>query len=98
MPLKVVVELQIHAVSCPGVYLTEKNDVYLHVCILGQCKETDCLPPIFPLLFRERMWFEKIFENATDPVAVVEQLEKSVAKIQLSELISSEQELSESDA
>ncbi|XP_044302145.1 spermatogenesis associated 6-like protein [Varanus komodoensis] len=92
MPLKVVVELQIHAVSCPGVYLTEKNDVYLHVCILGQCKETDCLPPIFPLLFRERMWFEKIFENATDPVAVVEQLEKSVAKIQLSELISSEKE------
>ncbi|XP_061485222.1 spermatogenesis associated 6-like protein isoform X2 [Rhineura floridana] len=76
MPLKVVVELQIHAVSCPGVYLTEKSDVYLHVCILGQCKETDCLRPIFPLLFHEKMWFEKVFENATDPIAVVELLEK----------------------
>ncbi|XP_042308268.1 spermatogenesis associated 6-like protein isoform X2 [Sceloporus undulatus] len=92
MPLKVVVELQVHAVSCPGVYLTEKSDVYLHVCILGQCKETDCLPPIFPLLFHEKMWFEKIFEKATDPVAVVELLEKNVTKIRLSELIPSENE------
>ncbi|XP_066468677.1 spermatogenesis associated 6-like protein [Tiliqua scincoides] len=92
MPLKVVVELQIHAVTCPGVYLMEKNDVYLHVSILGQCKETDCRPPIFPLLFREKLWFEKVFEKATDPVAVVELLEKNVTKFQLSELISSEEE------
>ncbi|KAG8130588.1 hypothetical protein E2320_017159 [Naja naja] len=52
MPLKVVVELQIHA-----------------------CKETDCIPPVFPLLFHEKMWFEKVFENATDPITVVEMLE-----------------------
>ncbi|XP_070598712.1 spermatogenesis associated 6-like protein isoform X2 [Erythrolamprus reginae] len=90
MPLKVVVELQIHAVSCPGVYLTEKNDVYLTVCILGQCKETDCIPPMFPLLFHEKMWFEKVFENATDPITVVELLEKNVAKFRLSELIPSD--------
>ncbi|XP_070791665.1 spermatogenesis associated 6-like protein [Pituophis catenifer annectens] len=90
MPLKVVVELQIHAVSCPGVYLTEKNDVYLTVCILGQCKETDCIPPVFPLLFHEKMWFEKVFENATDPITVVELLEKNVAKFRLSELIPSD--------
>ncbi|KAH0628307.1 hypothetical protein JD844_009259 [Phrynosoma platyrhinos] len=38
------------------------------------------------------MWFEKIFENATDPVAVVELLEKNVTKIRLSELIPSEKE------
>ncbi|XP_061485241.1 spermatogenesis associated 6-like protein isoform X4 [Rhineura floridana] len=92
MPLKVVVELQIHAVSCPGVYLTEKSDVYLHVCILGQCKETDCLRPIFPLLFHEKMWFEKVFENATDPIAVVELLEKNVTRFRLSELVPSERE------
>ncbi|XP_026531540.1 spermatogenesis associated 6-like protein [Notechis scutatus] len=90
MPLKVVVELQIHAVSCPGVYLTEKNDVYLTVCVLGQCKETDCIPPVFPLLFHEKMWFEKVFENATDPITVVELLEKNVAKFRLSELIPSD--------
>ncbi|KAL8203200.1 UNVERIFIED_CONTAM: hypothetical protein K2H54_044413 [Gekko kuhli] len=74
-------------VSCPGVYLTEKNDVYLTVCLLGQSKESDCLPPIFPLLFHEKMWFEKVFEKAIDPVDVVEQLEKNVTKFRLSELI-----------
>ncbi|XP_033029252.1 spermatogenesis associated 6-like protein [Lacerta agilis] len=89
MPLKVVVELQIHAVSCPGVYLTDKNDVYLHVCILGQCKETESLRPIFPLLFHEKMWFEKVFEKARDPVAVVEQLERNVTKFRLVEVVRS---------
>ncbi|XP_072848249.2 spermatogenesis associated 6-like protein isoform X1 [Pogona vitticeps] len=92
MPLKVVVELQIHAISCPGVYLTEKKDVYLHVGLLGQCKETGCLPPIFPLLFHEKMWFEKVFEKATDPVTVVELLAKNVTQFRLSELIPSERE------
>uniref|UniRef100_A0A452GR89 Spermatogenesis-associated protein 6 N-terminal domain-containing protein n=1 Tax=Gopherus agassizii TaxID=38772 RepID=A0A452GR89_9SAUR len=75
MPLKVVVELQIHAVTCPGVFLPEKHDIYLSVCIMGQYKETECLPPIFPLLFHEKMWFEKVFESAVDPAAVTEMLE-----------------------
>ncbi|XP_053153973.1 spermatogenesis associated 6-like protein isoform X2 [Hemicordylus capensis] len=92
MPLKVVVELQIHAVSCPGVYLPERNDVYLHVSILGQCKETDSLPPIFPLFFHEKMWFEKVFEKATDPAAVVELLERNVTRFRLSEMLPSEED------
>ncbi|XP_048358799.1 spermatogenesis associated 6-like protein isoform X3 [Sphaerodactylus townsendi] len=92
MPLKVVVELQIHAVTCPGVYLTEKNDVYLTVCILGQSKETESLPSIFPLLFHEKMWFEKVFEKAKDPIAVVELLGRNVTKFRLSELIPTERE------
>ncbi|XP_067171745.1 spermatogenesis associated 6-like protein isoform X4 [Apteryx mantelli] len=76
MPLKVGVELQIHAVTCPGVFLPEKHDIYLSVCILGQYKETECLPPVFPLLFHEKMLFEKVFESAVDPAAVTEMLER----------------------
>ncbi|XP_048358798.1 spermatogenesis associated 6-like protein isoform X2 [Sphaerodactylus townsendi] len=83
MPLKV---------TCPGVYLTEKNDVYLTVCILGQSKETESLPSIFPLLFHEKMWFEKVFEKAKDPIAVVELLGRNVTKFRLSELIPTERE------
>ncbi|XP_030423350.1 spermatogenesis associated 6-like protein isoform X3 [Gopherus evgoodei] len=93
MPLKVVVELQIHAVTCPGVFLPEKHDIYLSVCIMGQYKETECLPPIFPLLFHEKMWFEKVFESAVDPAAVTEMLESNVTTFGLIQLISSEPKL-----
>ncbi|XP_075787748.1 spermatogenesis associated 6-like protein isoform X3 [Pelodiscus sinensis] len=89
MPLKVVVELQIHAVTCPGVFLPEKHDIYLSVCILGQYKETECLPPIFPLLFHEKMWFEKVFDSAVDPAAVTEMLESNLTTFGLIQLVSS---------
>ncbi|XP_074984867.1 spermatogenesis associated 6-like protein isoform X3 [Caretta caretta] len=89
MPLKVVVELQIHAVTCPGVVLPEKHDIYLSVCIMGQYKETECLPPIFPLLFHEKMWFEKVFESAVDPAAVTEMLESNITTFGLLQLVSS---------
>ncbi|XP_076219013.1 spermatogenesis associated 6-like protein [Aptenodytes patagonicus] len=75
MPLKVVVELQVQAVTCPGVFLPEKHDVFLSECILGQHKETESLRPVFPLLFHEKMCFEKVFESAIDPAAVTEMLE-----------------------
>uniref|UniRef100_A0A8C4KC14 Spermatogenesis-associated protein 6 N-terminal domain-containing protein n=1 Tax=Dromaius novaehollandiae TaxID=8790 RepID=A0A8C4KC14_DRONO len=68
-------EVDCKAVTCPGVFLPEKHDIYLSVCILGQYKETECLPPVFPLLFHEKMLFEKVFESAVDPAAVTEMLE-----------------------
>ncbi|KAM8792587.1 spermatogenesis associated 6-like protein [Eudromia elegans] len=89
MPLRVAVELQVQAVTCPGVFLPEKQDVYLSVCILGQHKETECLPPVFPLLFNEKMFFEKVFESAVDPAAVTEMLESLVTKFELIQLSSS---------
>ncbi|XP_056378248.1 spermatogenesis associated 6-like protein [Hyla sarda] len=86
MPLKVVVELQIHAVTCPGVFLPDKDDVFLNVSILGQSKETRSLPAVFPLLFHEKMRFEKVFQKALDPAAVVESLEKRTAGFELIQL------------
>ncbi|KAM9250947.1 LOW QUALITY PROTEIN: spermatogenesis associated 6-like protein [Cariama cristata] len=73
MPRKVVVELQVPAVTCPSMFLPEKHHIFLSV-ILGQHKET-CLPPVFPLLFHEKMSFEKVFESVIDPAAVTEMLE-----------------------
>ncbi|XP_078533523.1 spermatogenesis associated 6-like protein isoform X2 [Lissotriton helveticus] len=86
MPLKVQVELQIQAVTCPGVFLPEKDDIYLSVSMLDQWKETECLPPVFPLLFHEKMKFEKVFEDVTDPAAVAELLECEIVKFELTQL------------
>ncbi|XP_068091744.1 spermatogenesis associated 6-like protein isoform X2 [Hyperolius riggenbachi] len=83
MPLKVVVELQVHAVTCPGVFLPDKNDIFLNVYLLGQCKETRCLPAVFPLLFHEKMRFEKVFQKHVDPAAVADILEKHAAGFEL---------------
>ncbi|KAI3375856.1 hypothetical protein L3Q82_004133 [Scortum barcoo] len=47
------------AVSCPGVHLSAKDDVYLSMCFMGQYRQSECLPAVFPLLFHEKMTFEK---------------------------------------
>ncbi|XP_073908041.1 spermatogenesis associated 6-like protein isoform X3 [Castor canadensis] len=75
MPLEVAVELQVRAVSCPGVFLQEKQDVYLGVYLLNQYLETDCFPSVFPIVIQQSMRFEKVFENAIDPGAVADLLE-----------------------
>uniref|UniRef100_A0A667H4H1 Spermatosis associated 6 like n=1 Tax=Lynx canadensis TaxID=61383 RepID=A0A667H4H1_LYNCA len=59
MPLEVVVELQIRAISCPGVFLPDKQDVYLGVYLLNQYLETDCFPSVFPIMIQQSMRFEK---------------------------------------
>ncbi|KAM4807967.1 spermatogenesis associated 6-like protein [Rhinophrynus dorsalis] len=83
MPLKVVIELQIHAVTCPGVFLQEKDDLFLSVSLLGQCKDTASLPAIFPLLYHEKMRFEKVFHKAVDPATVAQLLENHTASFEL---------------
>ncbi|XP_004677694.1 PREDICTED: spermatogenesis associated 6-like protein [Condylura cristata] len=59
MPLEVVVELQVRAISCPGVFLPGKQDVYLGIYFLNQYLETECFPPVFPLMIQQNMKFEK---------------------------------------
>uniref|UniRef100_A0A8C4ZW77 Spermatogenesis-associated protein 6 N-terminal domain-containing protein n=1 Tax=Gadus morhua TaxID=8049 RepID=A0A8C4ZW77_GADMO len=65
--LKVVTELHIRTVSCPGVHLWAKDYVYLSVCVMGQYQESPCVPAFFPLLLQQKMTFEKIFRFAVDP-------------------------------
>ncbi|XP_042768812.1 spermatogenesis associated 6-like protein isoform X3 [Panthera leo] len=88
MPLEVVVELQIRAISCPGVFLPDKQDVYLGVYLLNQYLETDCFPSVFPIMIQQSLRFEKVFENAIDPGAVAEILESFLTRFELIQLVS----------
>nr|XP_048294738.1 spermatogenesis associated 6-like protein isoform X6 [Myodes glareolus] len=88
MPLEVVVELQIRAISCPGVFLPYKQGVYLGVYLLNQYLETDCFPSVFPIAIQQNMRFEKVFENAIDPGAVAEILESFLTRFELIQLVS----------
>ncbi|XP_038186742.1 spermatogenesis associated 6-like protein [Arvicola amphibius] len=88
MPLEVVVELQIRAISCPGVFLPYKEGVYLGVYLLNQYLETHCFPSVFPIAIQQNMIFEKVFENAIDPGAVAEILESFLTRFELIQLVS----------
>ncbi|KAK2900254.1 hypothetical protein Q8A73_013383 [Channa argus] len=63
--LKVVVEVKFRAVSCPGVHLSAKDDIYLSMYFMDQYRHSEHLPAVFPLLFYEKMTFEKAELPAT---------------------------------
>uniref|UniRef100_A0A9L0K4K9 Spermatosis associated 6 n=1 Tax=Equus asinus TaxID=9793 RepID=A0A9L0K4K9_EQUAS len=73
--LQCALALEIRSVTCPGVLLKDKEDIYLSICVFGQYKKTQCVPATFPLVFNARMVFEKVFPEAVDPGDVVAQLE-----------------------
>ncbi|XP_017282501.1 spermatogenesis associated 6-like protein [Kryptolebias marmoratus] len=85
--LKVVVDIKFRAVSCPGVRLPTKDDVYLSMCFMGQYSQSECLPAVFPLLVHEKMTFEKIFRYAVDPGDIAVMLEYETVRIELVQLI-----------
>ncbi|XP_072919143.1 spermatogenesis-associated protein 6 isoform X2 [Hemitrygon akajei] len=84
--LKLTVHLKIQAVTCPGVYLSEKDDVYVSVCMLGKFQKTKFLPSIFPLTFNDKMKFEKSFPEAMNPGDVADMLEMDTTKFELIQL------------
>lgn len=47
-------------ISCPGVFLPDKHDVFLGVYLLNQYLETDCFPSMFPIMVQRSMRFEKV--------------------------------------
>ncbi|XP_075930096.1 uncharacterized protein LOC116951883 isoform X2 [Petromyzon marinus] len=83
---KCTVELDVQAVTCPGVFLPNKDDIYLSVCMFGQYRKCRCIPAVFPLLVHERLRFQKVFPRATDPADVAQLLEEECVRIELIQL------------
>ncbi|CAL1536549.1 unnamed protein product [Lymnaea stagnalis] len=84
--LRCIVDLQIQAVSAPGVWLPSKEDVYLSVSLFNQYRNTRLLTSIFPLLVHERFQFEKTYYTAVDPSHVTEMLEDELVIFELVQL------------
>ncbi|KFQ22878.1 Spermatogenesis-associated protein 6, partial [Mesitornis unicolor] len=74
-------------ITCPGVLLKDKEELYLSVFILGQYQKTQCVPAAFPLSFREKLVFEKAFADIVDPGDLVELLEFDTAVLELIQLV-----------
>ncbi|NXX18960.1 SPAT6 protein, partial [Podargus strigoides] len=74
-------------VTCPGVVLKDKEELYLSVSVLGQHKKTQCIPAAFPLFFQEKLVFEKAFADIVDPGDLMELLEFDTAVLELIQLV-----------
>ncbi|KAK7145751.1 hypothetical protein R3I93_013473 [Phoxinus phoxinus] len=91
--LKCTVELEIQAITCPGVVLPSQEDMYVSVRIMGQYQKSKCVPPVFPLLLHEKMVFVKTFVGMVDPGAVAEHLENDTTSLELIQLVPPEGEI-----
>nr|XP_014430681.2 spermatogenesis-associated protein 6 [Pelodiscus sinensis] len=74
-------------ITCPGVLLKDKNELYIGACIFGQYKKTQRVPAAFPLFLDEKLVFEKVFTDVVDPGELVELLEFDTAVLELIQLV-----------
>ncbi|XP_037706928.1 spermatogenesis associated 6-like protein isoform X2 [Choloepus didactylus] len=55
--------------------------------MLNQYLETDCFPPVFPIVIQQSMRFQKVFENTIDPGTVADILESFLTRFELIQLV-----------
>ncbi|XP_064087746.1 uncharacterized protein LOC135202327 isoform X2 [Macrobrachium nipponense] len=81
--LKITTEIDIHAVSCPGVWLPGRGRCSLSVCLLGFHTRTNKLPPVFPLLYHEKFKFERTFVGVNNLSVLERVLEAETVYLEL---------------
>ncbi|XP_014483271.1 PREDICTED: uncharacterized protein LOC106748869 [Dinoponera quadriceps] len=79
----VKIHLDIHAVTCPGVWLCPNGKVALRIDILNSCAESRRISPIFPLLFHDRFAFSKVFTRIISLAELQRTLEQEFLYVEL---------------
>ncbi|XP_060087772.1 spermatogenesis-associated protein 6 [Heteronotia binoei] len=78
-----IVELHIRTITCPGITLKLKDDLYISAFVFGRYKKTSHIPAVFPLTFDEKLVFEKIYTDVIDPGDLVERFEFDTVVVDL---------------
>lgn len=68
--MKCTVEVNLRFVICPGTYIRDNGELYVHMEMFGQEVRTRSVRPTFPLIFNEQLKFEKTFKNCSSPALV----------------------------
>ncbi|KAL5015816.1 hypothetical protein ScPMuIL_005405 [Solemya velum] len=84
--LRCVCTLSIQAITAPGVWLPNREDLYLSISLFGQYKNTRLAPSVFPVFFNEQFKFEKTYYTAVDLSQVADFLEDELIVLELVQL------------
>lgn len=79
----VKVHLDVHAVTCPGVWLCPNGKVALRINTLNSYTETRRISPVFPLLFHEKFAFSKVFSQIASLTELQRTLEQELLYAEL---------------
>ncbi|XP_076643147.1 uncharacterized protein LOC143353584 isoform X2 [Halictus rubicundus] len=80
---RVKVRLDLHAVTCPGVWLCPSGKVALRITSLGSTLESHRVSPIFPLLFHNEFNFKKTFTRLAGLTELQRKLEQETIRAEL---------------
>ncbi|KAL6432862.1 hypothetical protein ACFW04_006310 [Cataglyphis niger] len=80
---RVKIQLDVHAVTCPGVWLCPNGKVALRFDAFDFCTETRKISPIFPLLFHDKFIFSKVFARISSLAELQRTLEREFLYVEL---------------
>ncbi|XP_078050975.1 uncharacterized protein LOC144477260 [Augochlora pura] len=80
---RVKVRLDLHAVTCPGVWLCPSGKVALRIISLDSTLESARVSPIFPLLFHNEFNFKKTFTRLAGLTELQRKLEQQPIRAEL---------------
>lgn len=78
-----VVEIEVHAATCPGVWLCPDGYVSVQLKLFGDVAETKHVEPVFPILYHDKFVFQKLFPDIYYLTELQDALDKEILYVDL---------------